>query len=134
MEGTYDNLELKQILGQDILAGTPGNSEILVSVADRWQLINLEDLFPTIYAGGVNPSGSVNFNSTGNLQITVTNSDITVSEPGVSFGPGNCSAIATGRNGNTKILYAQFQNGDVVFKANDNEAVHPFNFVIIYQD
>jgi hypothetical protein len=134
VEGAYDNLELKQILGQDIEPGTPGNGEVLISVADRWQLANLQDLFPTIYAGAVNPSGTVNFNSTGNLQITVSNTDVTVSEPGVNFGPGNCSAIATGRNGNTKVLYAQFQNGNVVFKADDNEAVHPFNFVIIYQD
>jgi hypothetical protein len=134
VEGTFNNLELKQILGQEIEPGTPGNGQVLISVADRWQLANLQDLFPTVYAGGVNPSGIVNFNSTGNLQITVTNSDITVSEPGVSFGPGNCSAIATGRNGNEKVLYAQFQNGNVVFKADDNEAVHPFNFVIIYQE
>ena len=134
VEGTYDNLEVKQLLGQDIESGTPGNGEVLLSNADRWQLAKLQDLFPSIYAGAVNPAGVVNFNSTGDLVITVTNSDITVSAPGVFFGPGNCSAIATGRNGNEKVLYAQFQGGDVVFKADDNEAVHPFNFVIIRQD
>lgn len=134
VEGTYNNLEVKQILGQDIEPGTPGNGEVLISIADRWQLANLQDLFPSIYAGGVNPSGGVNFNSTGDLNITVTGNDVTVSAPGVSFGPANCSAIATGRNGNIKIYHVEFQSGDVVFKAQDNTKVYPFNFVIIHQN